>query len=260
MTATVASIPLITASIMSKKLAESLSALVLDVKFGSGAFIKAKDEARRLAQLMAAVGSRMEVKTTALLTDMNQPNGRMAGNAVEVDESLDVLAGGGPDDLREISLALAAEVLVMKRLAESTEQARQTLLGHLSSGRAMDKFREMVRAQGGDLDAPRPRAAKATLTSDANGFIGSIDVEQLGWAIIEMGGGRKHVGQSIDHSVGLEMLVRLGDRVEHGQPLVNVFARAENSDAALAQVRSAIQIAKDPCAPAPLIAERITED
>ncbi len=259
-TATVASIPLITASIMSKKLAESLSALVLDVKFGSGAFIKAKDEARRLAQLMVAVGSRMEVKTTALLTDMNQPNGRMAGNAVEVDESLDVLAGDGPDDLREISLALAAEVLLMKRLAESTEQARQTLLGHLSSGRAMDKFREMVRAQGGDLDAPRPRAAKATLTSDANGFIGSIDVEQLGWAIIEMGGGRKHVGQSIDHSVGLEMLVRLGDRIEHGQPLVNVFARAENRDAALAQVRSAIRIAKDPCIPTPLIAERITED
>ena len=259
-TATVASIPLITASIMSKKLAESLSALVLDVKFGSGAFIKAKDEARRLAKLMVAVGSRMEVKTTALLTDMNQPNGRMAGNAVEVDESLDVLAGGGPDDLREISFALAAEVLLMKRLAESTEQARQTLLGHLSSGRAMDKFREMVRAQGGDLDAPRPRAAKETLTSDAIGFIGSIDVEQLGWAIIEMGGGRKHVDQSIDHSVGLEMLVRLGDRVEHGQPLVNLFARAENRDAALAQVRSAIQIAKEPCAPTPLIAERITED
>jgi pyrimidine-nucleoside phosphorylase len=259
-TATVASIPLITASIMSKKLAESLSALVLDVKFGSGAFIKAKDEARRLAKLMVAVGSRMEVKTTALLTDMNQPNGRLAGNAVEVDESRDVRSGGGPDDLREISLALAAEVLLMKRLAESIEQARQTLLGHLSSGRAMDKFREMVRAQGGDLDAPRPRAAKATLTSDANGFIGSIDVEQLGWAIIEMGGGRKHVGQSIDHSVGLEMLVRLGDRVEHGQPLVNVFARAENGDAALAQVRSGIQIAREPCAPTPLIAERITED
>jgi pyrimidine-nucleoside phosphorylase len=258
-TATVASIPLITASIMSKKLAESLSALVLDVKFGSGAFIKAKDDARRLAQLMVAVGSRMDVKTTALLTDMNQPNGRMAGNAVEVDESLDVLAGGGPDDLREITLALAAEVLLMKRIAESPEQARRTLLGHLSSGRAMDKFREMVRAQEGDLDAPRPRAGKATLTADDNGFLGSIDVEQLGWAIIEMGGGRKHVGQSIDHSVGLEILVRLGERIEQGQPLVNIFARAENRDAALAQVRTAIQIVKEPCTPLPLIAERIAE-
>jgi pyrimidine-nucleoside phosphorylase len=258
-TATVASIPLITASIMSKKLAESLSALMLDVKFGSGAFIKARDDARRLAQLMVAVGSRMDVKTTALLTDMNQPNGRMAGNAVELDESLDVLAGGGPDDLREITLALATEVLLMKRMAESSEQARRTLLGHLSSGRAMTKFREMVRAQGGDLDSPRPRGDKATLTADDNGFLGSIDVEQLGWAIIEMGGGRKHVGQSIDHSVGLEMLVRLGDRIERGQPMVNIFARAENRDAALAQVRTAIQIVKEPCAPPPLIAERIAE-
>jgi pyrimidine-nucleoside phosphorylase len=259
-TATVASIPLISASIMSKKLAESLSALVLDVKFGSGAFIKAKDDARRLAQLMVAVGSRMGVKTTALLTDMNQPNGRMAGNAVEVDESLDVMAGGGPDDLREITLALATEVLLMKRMAVSSEEARRTLLGHLSSGRAMEKFREMVRAQGGDLDAPRPRAGKATLTADDDGFLGSIDVEQLGWAIIEMRGGRKHVGQSIDHSVGLEMLVLLGDRVERGQPLVNIFARPENRDAALAQVRTAIQIAKEPCAPPPLVAERIAAE
>ena len=169
-TATVASIPLITASIMSKKLAENLSALVLDVKFGSGAFMKSKDDARRLAQSMVSVGSRMGGKTTALLTDMNQPNGRLAGNAVEVDESLEVLAGGGPDDLREITLALAGEVLLMKRLAASAEQAQATLSGHLASGRVMSKFREMVHAQGGDLDAPRSRAAKSTIAAAANGF------------------------------------------------------------------------------------------
>jgi pyrimidine-nucleoside phosphorylase len=258
-TATVASIPLITASIMSKKLAESLSALVLGVKFGSGAFMKSKDDARRLAHSMVSVGSRMGVKTTALLTDMNQPNGRLAGNAVEVDESLEVLAGGGPDDLREVTIALATEVLLMKRLAQNVEQAQATLSGHLSSGRAMNKCREMIQAQGGDLDAPRPRAAKSTVAAAAGGFVATIDVEQLGWAIIDMGGGRKRVGDAIDHSVGLEMLVRLGDRVERGQPLVKVFARVENREAALTQIRSAIQITKEPGAPTPLIAERITE-
>jgi pyrimidine-nucleoside phosphorylase len=258
-TATVASIPLITASIMSKKLAESLSALVLDVKFGSGAFMKSKDDARRLAQSMVSVGSRMGVRTTALLTDMNQPNGRLAGNAVEVDESLELLAGGGPDDLRELTIALATEVLLMKRGADDVEQARAALLGHLSSGRAMNKFREMVRAQGGDLDAPRPRGAKSTVAAAAGGFIAAIDVEQLGWAIIDMGGGRKHVGEAIDHSVGLEMLVRLGDRVERGQPLAHVFSRDETRDSAARQIEQAIQISTEPPHPQPLIAERIAE-
>ena len=258
-TATVASIPLITASIMSKKLAESLSALVLDVKFGSGAFMKSKDDARRLAQSMVSVGSRMGVKTTALLTDMNQPNGRLAGNAVEVDESLEVLAGGGPDDLREVTIALATEVLLMKRLAANIEQAQATLSGHLSSGRAMNKFREMVQAQGGDLAAPRPRAAKSTVAAAAGGFVATIDVEQLGWAIIDMGGGRKRVGDAIDHSVGLEMLVRLGDFVEQGQSLAHIFARDENRDSAARQVREAIRIAAEPPELQPLIAERIAE-
>ena len=258
-TATVESIPLITASIMSKKLAESLSALVLDVKFGSGAFMKSKDDARRLARSMVAVGRRMGVETTALLTDMNQPNGRMAGNAVEVDESLEVLAGGGPDDLRELTLALATEVLLMKRMATTAVQARATLLGHLSSGRAMNKFREMVDAQGGDLDAPRPRAAKSTVAAAADGFVATINVEQLGWAIIEMGGGRKQVGDPIDHSVGIEMLVRLGDRVERGQPLMNIFAREQSRETAARQIEQAIHIAPEPPPEQPLIAERIAE-
>jgi thymidine phosphorylase len=244
---------------MSKKLAESLSALVLDVKFGSGAFMKSKDDARRLARSMVAVGRRMGVETTALLTDMNQPNGRLAGNAVEVDESLEVLAGGGPNDLRELTLALATEVLLMKRMAATTEQARATLLAHLSSGRAMNKFREMVEAQAGNLDAPRPRAAKSTVAAAADGFVATINVEQLGWAIIGMGGGRKQVGDPIDHSVGIEMLVRLGDRVERGQPLVNIFAREQSRETAARQIEQAIHIAPEPPPEQPLIAERITE-
>lgn len=256
-TATVESIPLITASIMSKKLAESLSALVLDVKFGSGAFMKSKDDARRLARSMVAVGWRKGVETTALLTDMNQPNGRLAGNAVEVDESLEVLAGGGPDDLREVTIALATEVLIMKRMATTAEQARATLLSHLSSGRAICKFRDMVRAQAGDLDAPRSRAAKSTVTAPAGGFVAAIDVEQLGWAIIEMGGGRKQVGDPIDHSVGIEMLVRLGDRVKLGQPLTTIFAHEQSTASAARQIEQAIRIAPEPPPEQPLIAERV---
>jgi len=258
-TGTVESIPLISASIMSKKLAESLSALVLDVKFGSGAFMKSKDDARRLARSMVAVGRRMGVETRALLTDMNQPNGRLAGNAVEVDESLEVLAGRGPEDLREVTIALAAEVLLIKQSAATPEQARSTLLSHLSSGRAMSKFREMVEAQRGDLDAPRPRAAKSTVTAAADGFVAAMDVEKLGWAIIEMGGGRKQVGDAIDHSVGIEMLVRLGDRIERGQPLVNIFAHQGLQESAARQIEQAIQIAPEPPPRQPLIAERIGE-
>ncbi|MGC3966115.1 MAG: thymidine phosphorylase [Pirellulales bacterium] len=140
-TATVASIPLITASIMSKKLAEGLRALVLDVKFGSGAFMKTADEARRLARSMVAVGRKMGVATTALLTDMNQPLGRMAGNAVEVDESIDVLQGGGPQDLIDLTLALGAELLVATGRAADHEAAVTTQRARLSDGTAYEKFR-----------------------------------------------------------------------------------------------------------------------
>src|SRR5439155_16953830 len=150
-TATVPSIPLITASIMSKKLAESLDALVLDVKFGSGAFMKSLDDARLLARALVDTGKRMGVKTTALLTDMNQPLGRMAGNLVEVHEAIGTLEGRGPPDLWDCIRELAAELLLMTHRAESREAARQMLDAEIVSGRAMAKFREMVAAQGGNL-------------------------------------------------------------------------------------------------------------
>ncbi len=257
-TATVGSIPLITASIMSKKAAEGLSALVLDVKFGSGAFMKNKDDARRLAESMVGVGARMGIRTTALLTDMNQPNGRLAGNAVEVDESLEVLGGGGPNDVRDLSLALAAEVLIMTDTAADHEQARATLSEHLASGRAMSKFRAMVQAQGGDLDARRVRAPASSVAATQNGFVIAMNAELLGLAIIEMGGGRKRMGEKIDHSVGLEMLVRLGDRVERGQALAHHFALPEQREAAARLVEQAIELGPEPPLPLPLIAERIT--
>ena len=155
-TATVASIPLITASIMSKKLAESLSALVLDVKFGSAHFMKTRHSARLLAQSMVATGARMGVRTTALLTDMNQPSGRLVGNAVEVNEAIACLSGRGPEDLQRLTLALATEILLLKELAGSPRQAEAVLRDHLCSGRAREKFDAMVAAQGGDLNARAP--------------------------------------------------------------------------------------------------------
>src|SRR5262249_43815273 len=149
-TATVPSVPLITASIMSKKLAESLDALVLDVKFGSGAFMKSLDDARQLARSLVETGKRMGVKTTAILTDMNQPLGRMAGNRVEVHEAIATLRGRGPDDLWRCTRALGAELLVMTQRASNREEATRLLDDQIASGRAMAKFREMVTAQGGD--------------------------------------------------------------------------------------------------------------
>jgi pyrimidine-nucleoside phosphorylase len=256
-TATVASIPLITASIMSKKLAESLDALVLDVKFGSGAFMKTLDQARALARSLVSVGEQMGVPTTALLTDMNQPNGRLSGNAVEVNESLDVLAGGGPPDVRELTLALGAELLMMAGAADSLDRARKQLAARLDDGSALEKFREMVRAQGGNLDAPRPVAPENMVVANRSGYIASIDTEQLGLTIVELGGGRKKVGDVVDHSVGIEMLVRHGDRVVSGQPLLRIFAEPAAAASVGNAVLDAFDVSEEPPVPRPLIVERL---
>jgi len=246
-TATVPSIPLITASIMSKKLAESLDALVLDVKFGSGAFMKSLDLARTLARSLVDTGQRMGVKTSALLTDMNQPLGRMAGNLVEVHEAIACLKGEGPADLWELTRALAEE------LGASREQ----LDDHISSGRALAKFAEMVAAQGGDLDRLPPLPSGTELVASRGGYIGAIDTEALGLAIIELGGGRKVMTDKIDHSVGLEMLVRLGDRVEAGQPTVRVFGSREQVARVQPAIERAITIHDEPPVVGPLVVERI---
>ncbi len=257
-TATVASIPLITASIMSKKLAESLSALVLDVKFGSGAFMKTRHSARMLAQSMVATGARMGVRTTALLTDMNQPLGRLAGNAVEVDEAIACLSGGGPEDLEQLSLALAAEILLLTDLAGSPQQAEAVLRDHLDSGRAREKFDAMVAAQGGDLNAPRRRAPDSVVSAGRSGYVRDIDTEELGTLIVDLGGGRKVLGQAVDHSVGLEMLVRIGDHLEAGQPLVRIFGQGDDHEWAARRIAAAIVLGPEPGPDLPLIAERVT--
>jgi pyrimidine-nucleoside phosphorylase len=256
-TGTVPSIPLITASIMSKKLAEGLDALVLDVKHGSGAFMKTLDQARELARSMVDTGRRMGVPTTALVTDMNQPLGRMAGNAVEVNESIDALRGEGPSDLIEVTMELGAELLVLAARETTQSAARARLRQALDSGAGLKKFREMVAAQGGDLDGPRPVAAAQEILAPRPGFVSAIETEQFGRAIIELGGGRKQLGDKLDLSVGLEMLVRLGDQVEIGQPLVRVFARPDAARRVRGDLLAAISIGDNRLDPPPLVVERI---
>ena len=270
-TATVPSIPLITASIMSKKLAEGLDALVLDVKFGTGAFMKTEADARALAESLVATGKRMGVATTALLTDMNQPLGRMAGNAVEVDESIAALKGEGPADLMECTLALGAEVLASAFNpppskggarggipdASKLQEARTQLERTISSGEAMEQFTEMIAAQNGDLNAPRPIAPAHDLASPRSGYLARIDAELLGKAIIAMGGGRQVLSDSLDHSTGLEMLTRLGDRIDAGQPLARIFAKPVIAERVRHTLLEAIQLADEPPTVGPLIFERV---
>ena len=256
-TGAVPSIPLITASIMSKKLAESLDALVLDVKFGSGAFMKSQDQARSLAQSLVETGRRMGVKTTALLTDMNQPLGRMAGSLVEVHEAIATLEGRGPADLWECTRELGVELLLMTKRAIDREEARQMLTAAIESGEAMKKFREMVAAQRGDLDRLPPIGEGHEIVSGRAGYVQSIDTEQLGLAIIELGGGRKVMNDKVDHAVGLEMLMRIGDRIDSFQPMVRVFASAEKCEQVRDMVAGAITLSDEAVEPMVLIAERI---
>lgn len=253
-TATVPSVPLITASIMSKKLAESPDALVLDVKFGSGAFMKTRERATELARSLVQTGLSHGVATTALLTDMNQPLGRMCGNAVEILESLDILRGEGPADVRELTIALAAEVLAEAGCDASREAAAARAEAILDSGAAFEKFREMVSRQNGQPDAGLEVAPASEIAAESDGIVSRIDTEQLGLAIIAMGGGRQKVSDAIDHSVGIEMLVSIGDPVQRGQPLVRVFCK--DSESCRDRVLSSVSLSES-AEPLPLIVDRI---
>ncbi len=223
-TGTVPSVPLITASILSKKLAEGLDALVLDVKFGSGAFMKTETQARELAKSLVDVSSQLGVKSTALLTDMNAPLGRWIGNAVEVDESVDVLQGKSHNVLRELSIALGSHALLLTKRVTNPEEAILRMIEVLDNGRAYEKFASMVRAQGGDLEVARSLAAKHEYQAIESGIVQSINSEDLGYVVIELKGGRRLLADSLDHSTGIEMLIQVGDTVETGQPILNVLS------------------------------------
>jgi pyrimidine-nucleoside phosphorylase len=220
-TATVPSIPLITASILSKKLAENLDALILDVKYGSGAFMKTQREAQMLANSMEAVGRLEGVAITTQLNPMDQPLGRTVGNVLEVQEAMDTLQGHGPEDLEELVLRLAT------RIVPPTDEQLRTLL---HNGQAWRKFEQMVNAQGGNLerfDALRPAPFQGVLTSPISGTVRSADAQKLGEIVVNLGGGRSRAQDSIDHDVGLSNLAKIGETVSKGQPLVQIHARTE---------------------------------
>jgi len=242
-TSTVENIGLICASIMSKKLAEGIDALVLDVKTGSGAFMKREEDSVRLAEVMVETGKRMGKKVVALITDMDQPLGRMAGHSNEIAECIEVLNGGGPADLRELSLELSAWMFYLGEKTKSVDEGRLLAESMIAKGRAKGKFRQGIQLQGGDprvIDEPQrlPQAGhRADVASPASGFITSTDCEQFGIALAMLGGGRERKEDKIDHAVGLEFHKRIGDRAEKGESLATIHY---NSDAKLAEAKSLI--------------------
>ena len=218
-TGTVEAIPLIASSIMSKKIAEGAAALVLDVKVGSGAFMKNAEEAGELARTMVDLGAAHGVKTVALVTDMSTPLGRTAGNALEVAESIDVLAGGGPADVVELTLTLAREMLAAAGL-EAVDPADA-----LADGSAMDVWRRMISAQGGDPDAPLPTAREThTLTATESGVVSRLDALAVGTAAWRLGAGRARKEDPVSAGAGVELHAQLGDEVREGQPLLTLHA------------------------------------
>ena len=230
-TGTVESIPLIASSIMSKKIAEGTQSLVLDVKVGSGAFMKDLASARELARTMVDLGTGAGVTTTALLTDMSTPLGLAVGNAVEVQESVDVLAGGGPADVVELTVALAAEMLAASGIPDADPAEA------LRDGRAMDVWRAMVAAQGGDPDAPLPRARESeTVVAEADGVLAELDAHRVGVASWRLGAGRARREDPVQAGAGVLLHAKPGDAVRAGQPLLTLltdtperFARAREA-------------------------------
>ena len=263
-TATVPSVPLIVSSILSKKLAEGVDHLVLDVKCGRGAFMKTPESARELAGALVRTGRAMGKSVRALVTDMNQPLGRAAGNALEIVESVEVLLGRGPADVELLTLTLGAELLLMAGVAATPAEAVDRLREAIRSGAAMAKFRAMVRAQGGDAEAlddfnRLPAASiQAPLSAPTTGWIGGVDAERVGRACVVLGAGRTRTEDRVDPAVGVSGLAKVGERVEKGRILAVVHANDEGRLAEAKRLLSGAFIFSDrPVEPLALILERI---
>jgi len=263
-TGTVPSIPLITASIMSKKLAAGIDALVLDVKWGRGAFMKTSEDANKLAQSMVRVGANMGKSMAALITDMNQPLGNTVGNALEVKETIEALQGRGVDDLMEVTMALAARMLTITERSATKVEALGVLQQHLSSGRAFEKFKEMAALQGADvraLDNPDllPTApVQIPFPSPEAGYISSVNADLIGRASLVLGAGRMKTDDSVDLAVGLSDLVKAGTAVEKGDPLLILHITNEDkTDEARAFLADAFSFSSTPEIPPPMITDSI---
>jgi pyrimidine-nucleoside phosphorylase len=258
--ATVESIPLISASIMSKKIAEGIDALVLDVKTGSGAFMKTEADARRLAESLVSIGKASGVKTEAVITSMDMPLGRAIGNALEVIECLEVLKGGGPADLVDVSVELTARMLVVGGVASDRAEAEQRVRAAIGSGAGLERFRQIIENQGGDPhvvdDYGRLPSAPSRhrVTAPKAGIIAGLDAERVGRASVALGAGRDQVKDAVDPAVGIMVLAAPGDRVSAGDPVLELHYRDRSRlEAALPLAAGAITIGDAPPAPRPLI-------
>ncbi|NUP05537.1 MAG: thymidine phosphorylase [Polyangiaceae bacterium] len=263
-TATVESIPLIVASILSKKLAEGIDGLVLDVKVGRGAFMKTREDAERLARALVRVGTAAGKKVVAVLTTMDDPLGLTIGNANETREAIEVLRGGGPADLVECTLALADEMLIMGGVARDAADARKQLDQAIQSGEALRVLEKMIAAQGGypavvenpSLLALAPE--KVEIKADASGHVAGVNALELGLSAVALGAGRTRADQAVDHGVGIDLQKKAGDEVRPGDVLAIVHAR-NASDVPVARIRSAFTIGEAPELP-PLVLGRIVAD
>ncbi len=264
-TATVDSIPLIASSIMSKKLASGAEGIVLDVKVGSGAFMKNRQQALQLAEIMVSIGKGAGRQVVAILTDMSQPLGFNIGNSLEVIEAVDLLAGDGPTDLLEISLELAAHMMVLGKKFDQVAEARNYAAELLTSGKALDKFMEMITAQGGIIKLNKAdrglkmAAIQQPVQSAISGYVNQLDAYQVGHTAMSLGAGREQINDVIDHSVGIQLLKKRGDYVQAGETIAVIHASQEKhlSDAE-AGIRAAYEIGPAKPEPTPLILDIVT--
>lgn len=259
-TATIESIPLITGSILSKKLAEGIDGLVLDVKVGSGAFMKRRDQAQRLAETLVTVGQDLGLQVKALLTDMDQPLGHAVGNALEVIEAITTLKGQGPADLTELSIELAAHMVVLAERAETLEAARALVRKQIETGAGLERFRAVIEAQGGDPrviddEARFPQAAhREEWLAETDGFVARIDAEAVGRAAMQLGAGRERLDSTIDPAVGLVLHRKVGDQVRRGDTLATIYYnRSDRLDLARPTLRESFHLSQTPPPPSPLI-------
>lgn len=262
-TGTVPSIPLIASSVMSKKIAGGAQAIVLDVKVGLGAFMADLEQARELANLMVEIGDHAGRETVALISDMNQPLGIAVGNANEVREAVETLKGGGPDDFREHAIEVAANMLLLGKRASTLEGCRRLARESLENGAALEKFKQLVESQNGDVSTiddlsllPQAPVVEA-VTAARDGWVERIHAREVGLTVMELGGGREKKGEEIDHSVGVDVLCNVGDPIKRGQELYLVRASSD-SDAAAASTRltNAAIISDDQVEALPLFYER----
>ncbi|WP_150270885.1 pyrimidine-nucleoside phosphorylase [Paenibacillus tepidiphilus] len=268
-TATVESIPLIASSVMSKKIAAGADAIVLDVKTGSGAFMKTLDDSIALAQAMVDIGTHLGRNTVAVISDMDQPLGYGIGNALEIKEGIEILRDGGPKDLREVCLFLGSQMLVLGGKAQDEAEARAILEGHLADGSALEKFKQIVAAQGGDVtqvEAPDTLPAAKTLIevkAEASGYIESIQAEAVGIAAMLLGAGRETKESQIDLAVGIHLAKKVGDAVAAGDTLAVLHVNAASGEKvreAQDKVREAYLVSAQPVPPQPLVFALVTKD